>query len=297
MDITEFNGIGSVMKEQREKLGFSQEQVCHGICSVATFCRMECGERVKDSLTLQFLLDRLLIRRNQQEILCQKKDYVLQRRRKEIEQCMECKNYKKAWSKIEIYDKKYGKEKAGEEELHRQYVLIRKGILSRKPELLLEALNITAGDIRKRVEEKLPIGNEELYCLVELIHARRQDESREYEAVYEVYRWQIEKEKTILPSYFLFMEYYAEILLIEKKYEECLKICNEAIAEITKNNAVRNRCELFFLRGTCKKRMGERRKKYLRDYYTAYYICKNFGQGSTLKKIEESIRREENASL
>ena len=73
----ERNALSAAISYFRQKKNLSLEQVCEGLCSVATLTRIEQGERSADSLLGTLLLERIGKEAEQFELLQNDEDYAL----------------------------------------------------------------------------------------------------------------------------------------------------------------------------------------------------------------------------
>ena len=69
--------MGVVLNYYRKKYKLRQEDVCSGICSIATFSRLEQGYREIDSLMGELLLGRIGKEVTLFETLLNEEDYIL----------------------------------------------------------------------------------------------------------------------------------------------------------------------------------------------------------------------------
>lgn len=99
----EQNTMGVMLFYYREKHKLSQEQVCEGICSVATLSRVEQGVREIDSLMSETLLGRIGKEVTLFEIMLDEEDYCRWKIRDEIVKEVERGDYERALKHIEQY--------------------------------------------------------------------------------------------------------------------------------------------------------------------------------------------------
>jgi hypothetical protein len=99
----EIKTLGVMLTYYQKKYALKPEQICDGICSLATLRRVENGAREIDSLVGEVLLGRIGKEANQFEMLLGEEDYAYWCMREQILEEMENKNYERAEKKIAEY--------------------------------------------------------------------------------------------------------------------------------------------------------------------------------------------------
>lgn len=99
----EQNALSAAISYFRQKKNLSLEQVCEGLCSVATLSRIEQGKRSADSLLGTALLERIGKEAEQLELLQNDEDYALWKRRRYIQDLMRQKQYQKIYQELALY--------------------------------------------------------------------------------------------------------------------------------------------------------------------------------------------------
>lgn len=167
----ELYGVGNMILYYREKNGLTQRQLCRGICTEATICRIETGCREFDSLISETLLGRLGKTADRLEFILNDEDYALNELRGSILAAIRDK--KAGYAKTLL--KKYEDGMPSEDRLHRQFALFVRGMILEEAgeeeaavKNFKEALRLTyAGQEKKRFEMILysPIEVELIYHL------------------------------------------------------------------------------------------------------------------------------------
>ncbi len=89
------------------------------------------------------------------------------------------------------------------------------------------------------------------------------------------------------------MQYYAETLYENGKFEDCMRICNEVLEELYGTSKVENRAQIFLLRAKSREGKGieneEEKKLCLRDYMTAYTVISIYDGKEEAKDLKEYI--------
>ena len=256
------NEVGEYLKTQRNVRGYLQNEVCGGICSTATLSRIEKGKKAADFLMIEAFLSRMKIVRTECEFVLDGEDYEAYKRRAEIEVLVKSRDYKQALKNMAAYKKLYGAEKLQDQFLSYQQALLERSIPGWKREnvraLFLKALTATAPEYRQKFRQREILSNLELSCITELIYCvedpARQEE--EYEELYAYFKWSCRREGFFPLAYRTAMQYYGKCLYKNRKYESCIRICDEALQELFRTSKAENRDRLFLLRAKAREEKG-----------------------------------------
>ena len=74
----EENGIGHCIRMSREARGYSQLDICDGICSIATLSLIEDGKEKADYWTLEALLDRMRVNKTEYDFFLDDDTFAIQ---------------------------------------------------------------------------------------------------------------------------------------------------------------------------------------------------------------------------
>lgn len=110
-------GIGTIILNLREEKGYSQEQICEGICSQSQMGRIEQNESVPDYFVLDRLFERLGKSTERLEYVLSKEVYELYELQYLIQTEILHQDFKEAEKLLEQYERK----KKTEQPLHRQF--------------------------------------------------------------------------------------------------------------------------------------------------------------------------------
>ncbi len=294
------NGIGNYIRMNREAMGYSQSDLCDGICSVSTLSLIESGEKITDFWVVEALLERMKIEKTEYEFILDDNTCDIYEFRETIKMNIQNKEYGQAEKNLAVYKEKYG-----EEDFHGQFLFFQKASLeraktnpdiSKKKELFLNALTVTAPNYKEIFERKGVMSNLELECIAEIIHCIEDLKEREcmYKGVYEYFQWNCIREGFFPPAYRIAMQYYAECLYGNEKYEDSIKICDEALEELYGTSKVANRARIFILRAKARERKGlkdeEEKQECLRDYLTAYTVISFYEGEEEAKELKKYIK-------
>ncbi len=294
------NAPGLFIHEAREAKGYIMEEISHGICSLATLKRIEKGERVTDYLTMEALLERMKIEKSEYEFVLDEDDYSQYMKREEIRKAVRQKEYKKAEQKLAQYEKKYG-----EAPLHKQFIYYQRALLEQRKgqmenekvkEIFEKAILITVPDYKEILEKKEILGNTELYCLIGIINCMEDSLEREekYEELYKYFNWCESREKMFPTPYRTAMLHYADCLHENKKYEACIKVCNEVLEVLYTTSKLEDRNRVFELRAKAREQIGfaneEEKQQCIKDFLTAYYVTEFYDGEEAAKQLKEYMK-------
>ena len=293
------NGIGNYVKTHREAKGYLQKEICDGICSVPTLSRIEAGEKLVDCLMIEAFLSRMKIERAEYEFVLDDEDYYAYKRREEIEARVKNREHEQAEKSMAAYESRYGAE-----ELQGQFLAFQRALLERaKPrpewkkarELFTSALEATAPEHRKKFEQREILSNLELSCIAEIIYCMEDpvEQEKEYGELYAYFTWNCRREDFFPLSYRAAMQYYAECLYKNGKYERCVRICDEVLKELFRTSKAENRDEVFLLRAKAREGKGlrteEERLLCIKDYLTAYHMICFYGGEARAEALKQYI--------
>ncbi len=262
-----------------------QADLCRGICSVASYSRIESGEAVIPLVMAQTFLERLGTDPGQLEQLLEGEDYGCHQKRQDIEAALRDGQAAQAEQLLAAY-----KEAAGEDKLEIQYVkycqarigrlrmrqdasldLEARGQLAGETERLLqEAESLTIpkrgrGMLLSRVELGILLAETEGIGLDEMQNI--QDFVREY--------YNMEWKEEYLPQVHL---KYANLLAREGKYGRALAEIQRGLASVRSGESYGHCADLYFLSAQIAGRMGwerlgkEEQKELARKCWRAYSL-------------------------
>ena len=257
------NGIGNDLKITREARGYAQKEICDGICSLATFSRIETGGRVVDFLMIEAFLGRMKIEPSEYEFVLDDADYFAYRQRERIGNLVGKGEEAQAEEELAAYGERYGTEG-----LHGQFLDFQRGLLAQtgsRPDreksksLFLKALEATAPSHREKFRQREILSNLELRCMAEIISCTQNsvEREKEYDELYAYFAWGCRREWGVPAPYRIAMQYYAECLYENGKYEKSILICDEALEELYGTSKLENRGEIFLVRAKAREARAE----------------------------------------
>lgn len=272
--------IGSSIRYLREKRGVRQSALYEGLCSQASFSRIELGEKEMDQLLLYALLSRLGISVNKYTLILNKKDIDLMEQRKEIEDALQSQRIEEAKEKLEEYEKNdfTGLTK----KLHDQYI-----------NFIRAKLYDIEGQ-REKAKEQLEIGiGRTNKCLLDFIKGKSEKETyyiseielmqvclyceilekEEEKGVREIWKWiyhyiekHIEDTEYKIRFYPVCAYNIASSYQKEGDWMECLSYCNRAIEFLKKYKNLIFLKEFLELHQLASKEIGIEPKRENIDY-------------------------------
>ena len=171
--------VGNALFYYRALYKLSQNQLCDGICSVATLCRIEAGEREADCLLYETLFSRLGKNIQQFEFVLNEAEYRLCELRFQIEKCMEEGNFTDG----KIYLSQYLNLMPDHQVVHCQFVMFYQAMLLKFSDhcaeevqaLLRQAIHLTRPDFAAPSTQLQLFGSIERRILYELFFYEKYD--------------------------------------------------------------------------------------------------------------------------
>ncbi|MCI8484469.1 MAG: helix-turn-helix transcriptional regulator [Lachnospiraceae bacterium] len=234
--------LGRMVYSLRTEKYISQEDLCRGICSVATLYRLESGERRPDILTFQAICQRLGRASDNIGIVLTLEEFEYFVKRRNIEISMTLKEYERAEEELKKLEQEEERNSLKKQDIHRQFALLYllwQEDYKKAKEHVLQALVATVPDFdeditkfRERLLRKLWMSDTETKLL--MMYAYLQEEvglggKELLECVWDYIRVKVtdqeEKEKRVgQVRYFL-----AQIRQKNGQWRECYEECEAVI--------------------------------------------------------------------
>lgn len=262
-----------------------QADLCRGICSVASYSRIESGEAVIPLVMAQTFLERLGTDPGQLEQLLEGEDYGCHQKRQDIEAALRDGQAAQAEQLLAAY-----KEAAGEDKLEIQYVKYCQARIGRlrmrqDASLDLEARGQLAGDMERLLQEAesltipkrgrgMLLSRVELGILLAETEGIGLDEMQNIQDFVREY-YNMEWKEEYLPQVHL---KYANLLAGEGKYGRALAEIQRGLASIRSGESYGHCADLYFLSAQIAGRMGwerlgkEEQKELARKCWRAYSL-------------------------
>lgn len=303
----ENNKIGSAIQYFRETYQISQSKLCRGLCSVATFSRIEAGERDVDSLLLEALLERLGKTPNQFEIILSDVDYILYQNREEVKRQINNKNSETAQGLLIEYEKSA----ASKGSVHMQFIMNYRALLNElfggtvedTVELLKDAISCTVPDFMTSRIKDYYLSNSELNIIIDIIKRLISvgmiekakeilDQVLEYLGEHKL----MEENNRLYPKVAVIA---SQLYIQEKNYQRALEMCNKGLEMNKGSRKMDFLGELFLIKAQAIEQILKANNEWisghqecLQLYLQAYYIFDFCEEHFTALKIKKHLEEE-----
>lgn len=291
------NNIGNYLRMRRSAGEYSQEDISRNICSLSTYSRVESNELMVDYPMIEAFLNRMKIENSECEFILDEEDYKAFLEREEIISLIEAGNCNLAENKLAVYQETFK-----EDSQKTQFITFQSAALERtksksdnqkRKELFLKALMVTVSDYQKRLNHMELLGNIELKCVIEIMRCIENPIKREeeFEGLYQYFISIYKKEGFFPRPYRLAMQYYAECLNENGKYDRSIKVCTEVLEELFTTSKEENRAEIFYLRAKAREGKGIENNEEKSLCYTDFQIaCAVFFFYGKKERAQELIK-------
>lgn len=302
MEIGDKWTLGEVIKKLRTEQGISGQKLCRGLCSVATFSRIEADEREVEIMMLEVIFGRLGYHPDKFEIYTGKKEFDLYDLRIEMRICQEKKKDKELKEYIEIYRKL---QEGVLSRLEEQFLFWMQGSLKWKEGKLEQAIHdielaieITIPERQKGGLERYILSSEELELLDMLAEMYIQQEGYDKARVLlqQVYRYleQNHEEKLQKIKIYTKVAYQMAFVLIKcKEVEEAYMICKNTLGLLSERGSLQQLPELWECMGKCMEIFAEKnpnlQEKAIAYFQRSYYLYLVKEQRKEAEKIKKYL--------
>lgn len=301
--------IGEYIKQKREELNITQEQLCEGVCTAATLSRIENGRQSPSRKTINALLRRLGAPTDRFFALVSENELEIEKLMEDIQNA--CILWRRAGhdSRSEIREAALAKlfrlEQIIEEDdnITRQYILDTKATLGgpdgpfsfeKRLDMLMKAIRLTVPDFNL---EKIYLHR---YSIIEttiiIDIARTYSKTGEKRKAIDIYRQLlnfIEEHDQKLAGYAahfcLVSHNYALNLGLEKRYEEAIEIANRGWQISVEKGAYQYLPGFWAILAECYYFTGDE-KKSRELYIMAYCVYKGFKDEDNLATMRQEMK-------
>lgn len=150
------NTVGALIREVRERRRYTQEELCHGICTPSTLSRIENGQQIPGKKILDGLLQRLGVVERTGNIYLGREELETYELERQIERCLLKKDYIQAERLAGLMEQKVNKipEKRYMRNMEQQYICFARLLIQRQKgeqvetvlEKLLDIIRMTIPD-------------------------------------------------------------------------------------------------------------------------------------------------------
>lgn len=240
------DGIGKIIFEEREKAGISQNELCEGICSVATLSRLEWTEQNIGKWNIDVFLQRLGKSQDKFWTIVHIGDYEIMELRRKIWNCILYGDYDKAEEEIQRYEANVGIEK-----LHEQFVKKCQGMIKGKRDndwegalqLFNDALKATVPKFCiEKVKDSL-MGRDEMQIVLLIVesysHLGEEEIAIEMtENLLKNIRKKEWDEEELVKIYPKVVRIYDDFLKKEDRYEDVITLSQKAADMLVENGII-----------------------------------------------------------
>lgn len=296
--------VGEIVKNRREQLNLTQEELCDGICDVSTLSRLENNKHYPMAKTFAALVERLEMPVERFMMLFTQEDFEVQELCDEIVN----KNAVSQWGEAQALIKRLETHAGAKERVVQQFIMRTKALIDRSSITheefmgrLLAAVRLTIPNFNEEKIDQYLLSNEEVKCITNIAHAHAHEKERRraidhYKKLLKVldkpYATSYEREKAIPPIACSLSKY----LSLERRYEEAIEVCDRAMAVCKKRRLMDKWPELTMNKGCslCSLGQMEEGKRLLE---LAYCMLLGFEQYALAEKLEVGAQKEYNVTL
>lgn len=273
--------LGEYIKEQRTKLGLTQEQVCAGLCEPVTLSRLENGKQTPGRNRVNAILQRLGLPEDRYFVLLSQNELEIEALKKEA---IACSTLKKPTDGLEVLQK-LEQLVDPQDNLEKQFILRSKVLLGdlcgrysnvEKIALLQEAIRLTVPDFDLTEINKHLYSIDELKIINQLGNAycRAGDNKKAADIFYQLLKYLRKHfQETVISSGMLPMVLYnySRVLTLSGRYAEAIETTMEGKDACLKYGHYQYLPGCIAVCAECLHFQGDD-KKSLRLYRQAYYL-------------------------
>ncbi len=294
-DRMEIQEIGRMICKLRISKGISQEELCRGICSVATLSRLEAGERRPDILVFNALFQRVGKSTDHINILMTLEEFEYFVKRRNIEISMITKNFRQAVEDIKILENELKKKSQSlqRQDIYRLHALLhiqKENNMTEAEKYVHKAILETISDFDtwKKVSQPsithLWFSESEIQLILLYIYIKEylgDNEVSLLESVIDYIRSKITDEK--FQNKELSMALYLQACFYKKEllWEECYECCETAIAAEVKNGTISILFQCLELEMECfeNRFVSKNAKLRKKEYESLKAVLEEYGDG------------------
>ena len=232
-----FFQLGFIIKNRREELQLSQEELADGICSVSTLSRIENGDRIPSKNNYEMLMQRLGYSAISMDYFTDKTDFIMHELKFKIRHAYIEEDFTLCRQLLEEFCDLPGERN----HVDTQFIALYDTILNKRVvlweetlERLEAALRLTCPKYGKDFAPKV-LSYEEIVILnnIALCYKAMEQRPRAIELFYTVknyYDRQISSPEEALRTQPMILYNLSSALGLEGRYDECIAVCDEAIS-------------------------------------------------------------------
>lgn len=228
--------LGAVIKNRREELGITQEDLADGICSVPTLSRIENGERMPTKDHFEMLMQRLGYSAASLDFFTDKQDFQIYELKFKIRQEYVSRNYAPAGK----YMRELESVLKDPTKIDRQFILLHDVLINKskytngeKLEQLEEAIQLTCPKFKSGIIPKV-LSYDEIILLnnIAICHHAQGDTAQAIEiltALKEYFDHHVISVEEALRTQPMILYNLSKYLGLSGRYDECIEICDLGI--------------------------------------------------------------------
>lgn len=228
--------LGAVIKNRREELGITQEDLADGICSVPTLSRIENGERMPTKDHFEMLMQRLGYSAASLDFFTDKQDFQIYELKFKIRQEYVSRNYAPAGK----YMRELESILKDPTKIDRQFILLHDVLINKskytngeKLEQLEEAIQLTCPKFKSGIIPKV-LSYDEIILLnnIAICHHAQGDTAQAIEiltALKEYFDHHVISVEEALRTQPMILYNLSKYLGLSGRYDECIEICDLGI--------------------------------------------------------------------
>lgn len=290
--------FGSIIKSRREEMGYTQEELADGICSVPTLSRIENGERMPSKEHFEMLLQRLGYSDVSLDAYVDKRDFIKHELKAEIRQTIFRKEKEKAISLFE----KYREMAQPPSKIDRQLLLLY--------EVLIDADNLSLTERCNRLEEALRLtcpkfdgsrapmllSYEEIVLAnnIAILYFYTERKESAIELLYGLkqhYDSHIVGPEEAVRTQSMVLYNLSKILGLAERYEECIEVSSQGIRFCIQTGQCSILAKLFYNHAWAyvKRGHGEDMEAARQSVQKAIFLAEIFGQEESAKRYRRFL--------
>lgn len=174
--------VGELIRRTRESLGIARKDLCEGICTLETLCRIENGNRSPNRANFQALMERMGKSGDKYKVFVHSDDIDIIEKGKELELLLTIRNYEELSNKVAYLKQQLDVEDG----VNRQYIIRMQAFadygtgkigVREKREMLVEALCCTVPRYQEGIVPKGLFSRNELLLFCNIAVSYAQEES------------------------------------------------------------------------------------------------------------------------
>ena len=291
--------IGGLLRRYRTEHNISQQELCDGICSVPTLSRIENGERLPTKANFDALMQRMGYSGEACDIYCCEQEYEIHEIKYQLREVILKNEYEVAdglLKKLVLFPE------SKTENVHKQFVLYMSALIESKGIYTQETIEKLEAAIKITIRHygEIKICNLLLTCdeirilnSIAVAYGQNGNLRKAIQIFYELKDYMEERyisSEEKIKFYPGILYNLSKALGLEKRYDECIDLCDFAIKKLNEYRVMSHLGLIIFNKVWCMIMMKKNSEENLecRQYLLqAYYIQVSVGDDMNAKVIKE----------